>query len=72
MTLIEYYNNGIIKDLFNKGFISVNQITYFRYNLVFEAYLKKGMSRNQAYEYASDECGCSKRTIITAVQVVNK
>lgn len=70
MTLLEYYESGIIKDLYDKGFISINQITYFRYYKVFEAYLSKGMNRNQAYDYASDECGCSKMTIIRAVKAV--
>lgn len=72
MTLKEYHDKGIIKDLFNKGIISINHITYFRYNQVFEAYLAKGLSRNQSYLYASDECGCSSRTIMKAVKLVNQ
>lgn len=72
MKLIDYEKNGTIRELFNKGVISVNHMTYFRYNRVFEAYLAKGLSRNKSYEYASDECGCSKRTIIIAVKTVNK
>lgn len=72
MTLKEYHQRGIIKDLFQKGIISINHITYFRYNEVFEAYLKQGYSRNKAYQLTSDECGCSERTIITAVKIVNR
>ena len=72
MTLLEYHDAGIIKELFKKGIISINHITYFRYYQVFEAYRAKGLSRNKSYDYASDECGCSKRTIIKAVKVVNQ
>jgi len=52
--------------------VCINHITYFRYNLVFEAYLAKGHSRNASYDYAADECGCSRGTIITAVKFVNQ
>jgi hypothetical protein len=70
MTLLEYYEKGIIKDLYNKGIISINHITYFRYYEVFLAYREKGLSKNKSYDYASDECGCSKRTIQTAVTLI--
>jgi len=59
-----------IRQLFNNGIISINVYTYFRYYIVFDAYVKKGITRNQAYEYASDECGCSRRTIERAVKKV--
>ena len=71
MTLLEYYEKGILKELFNKGIISVNHYTYIRYFQVWEAYRKQGYSRNKSYDYASDECGCSRMTIIRAVKVVN-
>ena len=70
MTLLEYYDNGIIKDLFKKGIISINHITYFRYYEVWKAYRDKGLSKNKSFDYASDECGCSKRTIQTAVKLI--
>jgi hypothetical protein len=72
MSVKEHYQKGTITELFNAGLISINIVTYFRYNEVFEAYLAKGLSRNKAYDLASDECGCSKRTIITAVEFVNR
>jgi len=72
MTLKEHYANGEIKKYFKVGLVCINHITYFRYNLVFEAYLAKGHSRNASYDYAADECGCSRGTIITAVKFVNQ
>lgn len=72
MTLLQYYEAGIIKDLFNKGIISINHITYFRYYEVWMAYRNKGLSKNKAFEYASDECGCSKTTIKTAVSLITQ
>ena len=72
MTLLEHYKKGYIKELFIKGAINVNFMTYFRYNEVFEAHRAKGLSNNKAYEAASDECGCSEVTIRRAVKVVTK
>jgi hypothetical protein len=72
MTLLEHYKNGTIKELFDKGVISINVYTYFRYNEVFEAYLMRGYTRNKSYEYTADECGCSKLTIINAIKAINK
>lgn len=60
------------KSFFNAGSISINIFTYVRYNQVFEAYLKKGLSRNKSYEYAADECGCSKLTMMNAVKFINQ
>lgn len=70
MTLLDYYQEGMIQDLFEKGAITVNVITYFRYNEVYLAYKKRGLGNNKAYEYAADECGCSSQTIRTAVKFV--
>lgn len=72
MTVKEHYQKGNIKDLFNAGFISGDLVTYFRYNEVFEAYLKQGYNRNTAYNLTADECGRSKKTIMLAVKVVNR
>lgn len=72
MTLLEYHKSGVIKELFNKGLISINHITYFRYYEVYKAYKNKGLSNNKAYQYASDECGCSEITIRKAVNMVMK
>jgi len=71
MTLLEYHKAGVIKELFKKGIISINHITYFRYYEVYQAYKAKGLSNNKAYQYASDECGCSEITIRKAVRVVS-
>lgn len=60
-----------VRELFKRGWISVNLFTYFRYVEVFNAYLKQGYSRNKSYDFASDECGCSKRTIIKAVKFID-
>ena len=59
-----------IRELFDKGMFSINLYTYFRYVEVYKAYKKKGLSNNKAYQYASDECGCSEITIRKAVKVV--
>jgi hypothetical protein len=72
MTLLEHHKNGTIKELFDKGVISINVYTYFRYNEVFQAYLNKGNSRNKSYEFAADECGCSKDTMMRAIRIINK
>lgn len=72
MTLLEYFEAGYIKELYTKGAISVNWMTYFRYYKVWKAYLDQGNSRNKSYELASDECGCSKRTIQTAVKALTR
>ncbi len=72
MTLLEYYEKGIIKDLFDKGAININFITYYRYYQVWQAYIKKGNSKNKSYVFASDECGCSVDTIRRAVRVLVK
>jgi len=72
MTLLEYHDKGIIKDLFNKGIISINHITYFRYYEVYQAYKKQGLSNNKSYTYTSDECGCSEVTIRKAVKLVTR
>jgi hypothetical protein len=72
MTLIEHYQKGYIKELYMKGAINVNFMTYFRYFEVWEAYRKKGLSKNKAYLYASDECGCSKITIMRAVKMLQE
>jgi len=70
MTLLEYHEKGIIKELFKKGIISINHITYFRYYEVYQAYKSKGLSNNKSYQSASDECGCSEMTIRKAVRIV--
>lgn len=70
MTLLDHYKNGTIKELFDKGVISINVYTYFRYNEVFEAYLKKGYTRNKSYEFTADECGCSKDTVMRAIRII--
>jgi hypothetical protein len=72
MTLLEYHEKGIIKDLFNKGIISINHITYFRYYEVWEAYRKQGYSKNKSYKFASDECGRCESTIRKAVRIINQ
>jgi len=72
MTALEYHEKGFIKDLFKKGFISINHITYFRYYEVYQAYKTKGFSNNKSYMYASDECGCSEMTIRKAVKIVTR
>lgn len=72
MTLKEHYAAGDIKKFFKVGIVCINHMTYFRYNLVFEAYIAKGYNRNKSYEFAADECGCSKDTIMTAVKFVNQ
>lgn len=72
MTLIEYYQAGYIKELYTKGAICVNFITYFRYYEVYQAYKKQGHSNNKSYTYAADECGCSESTIRRAVNVLVK
>jgi len=71
MTLLEYHKAGILKELFDKGIISVNHYTYIRYFQVWEAYRKQGYSKNKSYLYASDECGACVSTIRKAVRVVN-
>ena len=70
MTLLEYHKAGVIKDLFNKGIISINHITYFRYYEVWIAYKNQGHSNNKSYQFASDECGCSEMTLRKAVRIV--
>jgi hypothetical protein len=70
MTLLEYYENGIIKDLYKKGMISLNLVTYYRYYLVYQAYKAKGLSNNKSYTYASDECGTCETTIRKAVKII--
>jgi hypothetical protein len=72
MTLIEYFEAGYIKELYTKGAISVNFMTYFRYYQVWKAYLDRGNNKNKSYEFAADECGCCKRTIQTAVKVLTE
>lgn len=72
MTLLDHYKNGTIKELFDKGVISINVYTYFRYYDVYLAYRNKGNSKNKAYLYAADECGCSDRTIRTAITLLTK
>lgn len=72
MTLLEYHKSGVIKDLFNKGIISINHITYFRYYQVWKAYKDQGHSNNKSYEFASKECGCCEITIRTAVKMVTR
>ncbi len=72
MTILEYFENGTMKELFNKGAISINIYTYHRYFLVYQAYKKKGMSNNKAYQFASDECGTSEITIRKAVRFITR
>lgn len=57
---------------FKIGFVSINIKTYPRYNQVFEAYLSQGYSRNKAYNFAADECGTCRNTIIKAVSLMNR
>lgn len=61
-----------VRELFKRGFISINLFTYFRYTEVWESYRKQGFSKNKSYQYASDECGCSESTIRNAVRLLNK
>lgn len=70
MTLIDYFENGTIKDLYKKGAINVNFITYFRYYKVWKAYKEKGHSNNKSYLFAADECGCSESTVRRAIRVL--
>ena len=72
MTLLQYYEKGIIKDLFNKGWINVERMTYFRYFQVWEAYRKQGYSKNKSYQFASDECGRCESTIRKAVRIISQ
>lgn len=72
MTLLEYFQAGYIKELYTKGAICVNFMTYFRYYEVYQAYKNKGYSNNKAYQFASDECGCSESTIRRAVKILVK
>jgi hypothetical protein len=72
MTLLEHFKAGHIKELYIKGAISVNFMTYFRYYEVYQAYKKKGHSNNKSYQFASDECGCSEDTIRRAVRILVK
>ena len=70
MTVLEYFEKGIMKDLLDKGFVSLNLYTYYRYYLVWKAYKAKGLSNNKAYTYASDETGVSEITVRKAVRLV--
>lgn len=72
MSIRKHYENGTMKEIFKSGGISINVMTYGRYNQVFEAYRAKGLSKNKSYDNAADECGCSRRTIIRAVAFVNR
>jgi len=71
MTLLEYFESGIIKELYLKGAVSVNFVTYHRYYKVYEAYKKKGLSNNKSYQFAADECGVCEMTIRKAVKILN-
>lgn len=75
MTLKEHHKNKIpmtIEQALKSSLCTIDRIVYFRYNDVFEAYLNKGNSRNKSYDFAADECGCSRITIIKAVQFCNQ
>jgi len=72
MTILDYFENGTMRDLFNKGAISINIFTYHRYYQVYQAYKEKGFSNNKSYTYASYECGCSEITIRKAVKFIKK
>lgn len=72
MTLLDYFKQGIIKELFTKGVVNINYMTYFRYYQVYEAYKAKGLSKRQAILFTSDECGCSESTIKRAIRVINQ
>jgi anaerobic selenocysteine-containing dehydrogenase len=71
-TLLEHFESGIIKELFVKGAINVNFMTYHRYYQVYQSYKKKGLSNNKSYQLASDECGCSEKTIRRAVKTLTE
>lgn len=74
MKLKDHYEKKVpltIDQALKGNLCSIERVVYFRYNLVFEAYLNKGNSRNKSYEFAADECGCSKVTIINAVKFCN-
>ena len=70
MTLLQYFEAGYIKELYLKGAVNVNFITYYRYYQVYQAYKKKGLSNNKSYQFAADECGCSETTLRTAVRII--
>jgi hypothetical protein len=70
MTMWEHYEGGIIKELYNKGAISINVYVKFRYVQVYKAYEKQGLSKMQAYAHAAHECGVSERTIMRAIEMV--
>lgn len=72
MTLKDPVAYKYFDSFFKIGAISINLMTYPRYNQVFEAYLAQGYSRNKSYDYAADECGASRRTIIKAVSFMNR
>jgi hypothetical protein len=68
--ILELFQNGTMKQLFDRGIISVNIYTYYRYYQVYQAYKAKGHSNNKAYQFASDECGISEVTIRKAVKLI--
>lgn len=72
MTILDYYECGVVKEFFEKGLISINVYTYFRYYDVWKAYKKKGLSNNKSYQFAADECGCTEQTIRNAVNLVTR
>lgn len=75
MTLKEHHDKKIpitIDQSLRTGLCTIERVVYFRYNQVFEAYRQKGLSKNQSYLFASDECGCSETTIRKAVIFVNQ
>jgi hypothetical protein len=71
-TIKDLFEVGIMKRLLNVGWVSVDKYTYERYNLVYQAYRKKGQGKMEARFSASFECGCSEKTIERAVKAMNQ
>lgn len=68
--ILELFDNGTMKALLDRGWISIDTYTYHRYHKVYQAYKSKGLSNNKAYQSASDECGVSEKTIRKAVRMI--
>jgi len=68
MSVQEYYHNGIMKDLLNRGLITPTVYRYMDYFIEVKALEMKGVKTSHAVEQVSDKCRVCEDTVWKAMR----
>ena len=70
LTLLEYFENGTIKDLTDRGIIGTKYLSYFDYWKTYKYYHDQGKGYREGIALTADSHGVSYDTVRNAVRLI--